>query len=196
MARPSAMRYGRHTGGHPLFTVELLRGLRERGDIVRDATGAWCEEPVAGLGVAAGAAGDRHRRAPGAPAERLAAAAGGGQRVRRGVHRRGGGAGGRGWTAVRAARPERPLAPPAPAGAAGRHRARRAAASLSRYRFRHYLFQSYLYRGLDAGERAHLHERMGAGAGANCTRDSLDVSRRSWRATSARPGATKRPCTI
>ncbi|MBF6595564.1 MAG: AAA family ATPase [Thermaceae bacterium] len=32
--------YG-HTGGHPLFTVELLRALQERGDLVRDRTGCW-----------------------------------------------------------------------------------------------------------------------------------------------------------
>jgi len=30
-----------HTGGHPLFTVELLRGMQERGDLVRDANGFW-----------------------------------------------------------------------------------------------------------------------------------------------------------
>ena len=28
-----------HTGGHPLFTVELLRGLQERGDLRQDAVG-------------------------------------------------------------------------------------------------------------------------------------------------------------
>lgn len=32
--------YGR-TGGHPLFTVELLRTLQERGDLVRDSEGRW-----------------------------------------------------------------------------------------------------------------------------------------------------------
>lgn len=30
-----------HTGGHPLFTIELLRDLQERGDLVTDAEGAW-----------------------------------------------------------------------------------------------------------------------------------------------------------
>src|SRR5690606_31234817 len=30
-----------HTGGHPLFTIELLRDLQERGDITRDSSGAW-----------------------------------------------------------------------------------------------------------------------------------------------------------
>ena len=34
-----------HTGGHPLFTVELLRNLQERGDLVKDAEGLWIEGP-------------------------------------------------------------------------------------------------------------------------------------------------------
>lgn len=33
----------RHTEGHPLFTVELLRDMQERGDLVREASGAWVE---------------------------------------------------------------------------------------------------------------------------------------------------------
>jgi len=32
-----------HTEGHPLFTVELLRNLQERDDIVQDSNGAWVE---------------------------------------------------------------------------------------------------------------------------------------------------------
>ena len=30
-----------HTGGHPLFTVELMRNLQERGALVKDAQGRW-----------------------------------------------------------------------------------------------------------------------------------------------------------
>ncbi len=34
------------TAGHPLFTIELLRAMQERGDLVRDATdGAWIQGP-------------------------------------------------------------------------------------------------------------------------------------------------------
>ncbi len=33
-------------GGHPLFTLELLRSLQERQDLVRDADGCWIESPV------------------------------------------------------------------------------------------------------------------------------------------------------
>ena len=32
-----------HTGGHPLFTIELLRDLQERGDLVQDESGRWLE---------------------------------------------------------------------------------------------------------------------------------------------------------
>jgi DNA-binding SARP family transcriptional activator len=34
------------TGGHPLFTVELLRAMQERGDVVQDADGCWVETPT------------------------------------------------------------------------------------------------------------------------------------------------------
>ena len=30
-----------HTEGHPLFTVEFLRGLQERGDLIQDDAGRW-----------------------------------------------------------------------------------------------------------------------------------------------------------
>ena len=36
----------RQTGGHPLFTSELLRGMQERGDLVRDAAGFWVARPA------------------------------------------------------------------------------------------------------------------------------------------------------
>jgi predicted ATPase len=36
----------RQTHGHPLFTIELLRGMQERGDLVRDPKGHWAEGPA------------------------------------------------------------------------------------------------------------------------------------------------------
>lgn len=33
----------RNTGGHPLFTVEILRELQERGDIAKDNAGQWID---------------------------------------------------------------------------------------------------------------------------------------------------------
>lgn len=35
-----------HTGGHPLFTVELLRDMQERGDLIQDDQGRWVETSV------------------------------------------------------------------------------------------------------------------------------------------------------
>ncbi len=32
-----------HTGGHPLFTVELIRNLQERGNLVKDAQDNWVQ---------------------------------------------------------------------------------------------------------------------------------------------------------
>jgi predicted ATPase/DNA-binding SARP family transcriptional activator len=34
------------TGGHPLFTVEMLRAMQERGDLFRDEDGAWIADPT------------------------------------------------------------------------------------------------------------------------------------------------------
>ena len=35
----------RRTGGHALFTKELLRSMQERGDLIQDADGRWQESP-------------------------------------------------------------------------------------------------------------------------------------------------------
>jgi predicted ATPase len=36
----------KHTGGHPLFTVELLRTMQARGNLVQDEAGCWVEGPA------------------------------------------------------------------------------------------------------------------------------------------------------
>jgi oligopeptide transport system substrate-binding protein len=40
-----------HTQGHPLFTVELLRNLQERGDLFKDDEGFWIDGPELNWGV-------------------------------------------------------------------------------------------------------------------------------------------------
>ncbi len=35
-----------HTAGHALFTIELLRAMQDRGDLVLDETGQWIENPT------------------------------------------------------------------------------------------------------------------------------------------------------
>ena len=80
------------TAGHPLFTIELLRSMQERGDLVRDeADGAWIRGPRARLGSAArpGGGGDRGAHRP--PRTETAADRQHGQRGGRAVHGRGAG---------------------------------------------------------------------------------------------------------
>lgn len=36
----------RHTGGNPLFTIELLRGMQGGGDLFRDDVGCWAQVPT------------------------------------------------------------------------------------------------------------------------------------------------------
>jgi predicted ATPase len=36
----------RNTRGHPLFTVEILREMQERGDVTHDEAGRWIENPT------------------------------------------------------------------------------------------------------------------------------------------------------
>jgi adenylate cyclase len=41
----------RRTQGHPLFTVELLRAMQDRGDMVKDKEGYWIEVPTLDWGL-------------------------------------------------------------------------------------------------------------------------------------------------
>jgi predicted ATPase len=149
------------TRGHPLFTVELLRGLQEQGDLVRDQEGYWIE----------GTALDWDRlpaRVEAAIAERIGRLA---QPLR---------------AALRVASVEGELFTAEVVSQVQatdqheilrrlsreldkKHRLVRAQSIqrtsgqlVSRYRFRHGLFQRYLYGSLDQVERAHLHDRVGA----------------------------------
>ena len=36
----------KHTQGHPLFTVELLRAMQDRGDLIKDENGRWVQGPT------------------------------------------------------------------------------------------------------------------------------------------------------
>jgi predicted ATPase len=56
---------------------------------------------------------------------------------------------------------------------------------LSCYRFRHILFQKYLYNSLDEVERVHLHEQV---AELRRRWRLLRISLRSWRGTSRKQG--------
>jgi predicted ATPase/DNA-binding SARP family transcriptional activator len=148
------------TGGHPLFTVELLRGMQERGELVQDKAGCWVEGPDLDWQVLPARVGaviaERIGRLPGALQEALSVASVEGETFTAEVVAR--------VTQVGEAELLRCLSGQLDRG----HRLVRAqgvrqAASqrLSRYRFRHILFQKYLYGQLDAVERAHLHRAVG-----------------------------------
>ncbi len=150
----------RYTGGNPLFTTEFMRGLQARGDLVRDEEGRWTEDgalnwerlPPRVEAVVA----ERIELLPPDWQKLLLAASVEGET----------------FTAEVMARVQgldedevvRWLSGPL----SKRHHLVRAHSirradgrRLSRYRFRHILFQSYLYRSLDEVERGQLHEAVG-----------------------------------
>jgi len=152
----------RHTDGNPLFTVELLRGLQERGDLVQDEAGRWVEGPELDWGrlparVEAVVAQRIGRLPPGCRAT-LAVASVKGQVFGAEVVAR-----------VQGVDPEAvihclsgPLSQQYHLVCAeGVERLGPGRQRLSRYRFRHQLFQEYLYASLDEVERVHLHEAVG-----------------------------------
>jgi predicted ATPase/DNA-binding SARP family transcriptional activator len=150
----------RQTGGHPLFTVELLRAMQERGDVVQDEAGRWVEEPALDWEAlparVEAAIGERIARVPGELRQALAVAS----------------VEGEDFTAEAVARvrgtDEREMVERLSGELERHHRLVRAqgiqrlgSQRLCRYRFRHYLFQRYLYNRLDKAERAYLHEAVG-----------------------------------
>jgi DNA-binding SARP family transcriptional activator/predicted ATPase len=150
----------RQTRGHPLFTIELLRAMQEQGDMVQDAEGRWVE----------GAALDWQTlpaRVEAVIAERIGRLA---EPLR--AELRVASVEGETFTAEVVARvqaaSEGEVAGHLSRELDRRHRLVRAQGilwmdgqRLSRYRFRHILFQRYLYNSLDAVERAHLHAAVG-----------------------------------
>jgi tetratricopeptide (TPR) repeat protein len=150
----------RHTEGHPLFTVELLRDMRERGDLVQDDQRRWIEGrhldwdmlPARVEGVIE----ERIDRLQVELRDALTVASVEGEE----------------FTAEVIARvrnvDERGLVRQLSAELDRQHRLVRARGTertggqrLSRYRFRHNLFQDYLYESLDDIEREFMHEDVG-----------------------------------
>jgi DNA-binding SARP family transcriptional activator/predicted ATPase len=151
----------RQTGGQPLFTVELLRGLQERGDLVQDPDGRWAEGPELNWETlparAEAVIAERVSRLPESLQAALRVASVEGEVFTAEVLAR-----------IRATHEQEMLA--LLSGELDRkHRLVRAQSIqrvdgqlLSCYRFRHILFQKYLYRNQDQVERVHLHEQVGA----------------------------------
>lgn len=149
-----------HTGGHPLFTIELLRDLQERGDITKDAEGAWVAHqhlswddlPTRVEGVIE----ERVARLEASTIHSLRVASVEGPR----------------FTAEIVAKVQpvdvRELVRLLSESLQRQHRLvtadgmrRVSGQRVSSYRFAHQLMQSYLYRQLDEAEASYLHEDVG-----------------------------------
>ena len=140
-----------------LFTVELLRELKERGDLVRDGDGCWVEGPSLDWDVlpvkVEGVIAERIGRLDQDLQDLLTVACVEGEEFTAEV------------VAQVEALSEREVVRRLGDDLQRRHRlvselgaARSGGLRLSRYRFAHALFQQYVYGGLDAAERACLHE--------------------------------------
>jgi predicted ATPase/DNA-binding SARP family transcriptional activator len=148
------------TRGHPLFTVELLRGMQERGDLITDSEVRWVEGPALNWEIlpvrVEAAIAERIGRLAAPLQEALRIASVEGEEFTAEVVARILGTGERKTVQLLSADLDR------------RHRLVRAQAidrlgsqRVSRYRFRHHLFQKYLYDRVDEVERAYLHEEVG-----------------------------------
>lgn len=148
------------TQGHPLFTVELLRGLQERGDLILDESGRWAENlaldwetlPSRVEAVIA----ERIERLEQSLQETLRVASVEGEVFTAEV-----------LAQVQAIGVDQML-PQLSNELSRRHRLVGAKGyrivneqRLSQYQFRHILFLKYLYNSMDEAECANLHERVG-----------------------------------
>jgi adenylate cyclase len=149
-----------HTRGHALFSVEMLHGLQERGDLVKDDQDRWVEGPDLNWEIlparVEGVIGERIARLPTRLQEALRVASVEGEV----------------FIAEVVARvqtlDEREIVRQLSGELDKQHRLVRGQGTqrlgeqrLSHYRFRHILFQRYLYNSLDEAERGYLHETVG-----------------------------------
>jgi adenylate cyclase len=151
-----------HTGGHALFTIELLRNMQEQGHLVRDRQGRWAETPALDWQ-------SLPERVEGVIEERIGRL---GQELRQMLTV--GSVEGEDFTAEVVARVQaadvrgivRKLSAELErqhrlVSARGVRRLDSAGQRLSLYRFQHNLFQRYLYNELNEAERVYLHEDVG-----------------------------------
>lgn len=149
-----------HAGGHALFTVEMLQAMRERRDLIQNERGQWIEGPTLDWETLParieGVIAERIGRLPPALQETLKIASVEGEF----------------FTAEVIAQvqtvAELTLIRHLSTLVDQQHHLvdiqdirRMGNQRLSRYRFRHHLFQKYLYNQLDDVARAYLHEAVG-----------------------------------
>ena len=174
-----------HTEGHPLFTVEFLRGLQERGDLIQDDAGRWAVSATLDWETlpprVEAVIAERIGRLPERWQTLLATASVEGETFSAEILAR----------ALGADEPE--IAKCLSGPLEHKHRLvfaqgveRFGEQRLSRYRFRHDLFQRYLYGRLDVVERACLHETVADELEARCGQEADDLAvRLAWHCESA-----------
>jgi tetratricopeptide (TPR) repeat protein len=168
------------TGGHALFTVEVMRSLHEDGTLRKDRTGRWVTErefkldrlPAKILGVI----GQRINRVPPEQQRILSMASVQGEQFAAEI------------VAAVAGMPVPKVVDILSNQLDRQHRLVHAEKiswqgqkSISRYRFRHHLFQKYLYDQLDEIELTGLHARVGEAleilAGAQVSEYAIQLAR-------------------
>ncbi len=150
----------RYTHGHPLFTVEMVYGMQERGDVIKNQQGEWVVSPSLDWNClpprVEAAIADRLRQLPQSFLDLLQTASIEGERFTAEV------------TAKVQGIDEQQVLMFLSADLDRHYKLVKAESSrsvngsrLSLFRFRHILFQKYLYNQLDVVERARLHEQVG-----------------------------------
>jgi tetratricopeptide (TPR) repeat protein len=149
------------TAGHPLFTVELLRTMQERGALVKDREGHWVEGPAFAWDTLPARIDavieERVNRLSEKLREALTFASVEGEEFTAEVIARLQEA--EVFNLIRTLSRELEKRHHLVSAKGIRQLARQ---RLSLYQFEHILFQRYLYNSLDAVERAHLHEQVGS----------------------------------
>ncbi|MGD8624776.1 MAG: BTAD domain-containing putative transcriptional regulator, partial [Anaerolineae bacterium] len=151
----------RRTAGHPLFTVELLRSMQDKGELLCDEDGCWFEGPALNWEAlparVEGAIEQRVRRLKPELQALLAVASVEGEEFTAQV------------VATVQGQGERQVLQRLSGELERRHRLVRASDEmqpgpqrLSHYRFTHALFRDYVYETLSPGERRLLHREVGA----------------------------------
>ncbi|MCG3118982.1 MAG: Serine/threonine-protein kinase PknD [bacterium] len=148
------------TEGHALFTVELLHGMQEQGVLVRDQEGMWIEGPALNWNTLPArvdaVVGERLERLPENLRKVLVTASVEGEEFVAEVVARLHGTNEMEMIRLLSADLEKHHNLVSAQGIQRMNGQR-----LSLYRFRHVLFQKYLYNSLDEIERAYLHEEVG-----------------------------------
>ncbi len=150
----------RYTHSHPLFTLEMLYGMQLRGDLIKNQQGEWVVSPSMNWDYlpprVEAAIAERLRNLPKPYRRLLQIASIEGERFTAEI------------TAKILGEDEKKVLTLLSTELDRRYKLVQADSSrsvngirLSRYRFRHNLFQKYLYSQLDAVERPQLHEQVG-----------------------------------